>query len=339
MTINKINEDNSKKEYYKEYYKVYELNKEIPEILYLGPNNVFIKTIESCLQVDIFINDGFVYIKEDAFDERLVCKISNIFEAIELLINNDVQIEVSSLFSIIHNVDSSNVKQIASLYFKKDIIYTTVSGRSVYPKTLNQKLYIKALEDNDIVFGLGPAGTGKTFLAVMFALKYLKTFKARRIVLVRPIVEAGEKLGFLPGDLKEKIDPYLIPIYDSLYDAIGKENVTKLIEKGTIEVAPLAYMRGRTLDNAIVILDEAQNATTTQMKMFLTRLGNNSKMIITGDLSQIDLPNKNNSGMTEAVNILDNIEGIKMIRFQNSDVMRHPLVFKIIERYDKKYDN
>ena len=170
----------------------------------------------------------------------------------------------------------------------------------------------------------------------MFALKYLKTFKARRIILVRPIVEAGEKLGFLPGDLKEKIDPYLIPIYDALYDGIGKETVTKMIDKGSIEVAPLAYMRGRTLDNAIVILDEAQNATQTQMKMFLTRLGYNSKMIITGDITQIDLPNPSYSGLIEATNLLNNIQGIKVINFQRDDVMRHPLVFKIIEKYENR---
>ena len=194
----------------------------------------------------------------------------------------------------------------------------------------------KALETNDIVFALGPAGTGKTYLAVMFALKYLKTYKARRIVLVRPIVEAGEKLGFLPGDLKEKIDPYLLPIYDALYEAIGKETVTKMIEKGTIEVAPLAYMRGRTLDNAIVILDEAQNATLTQMKMFLTRLGLNSKMIVTGDITQIDLPNKSYSGLIEATSLLDDVKGIKIIKFERNDVMRHPLVFKIIERYENR---
>ena len=218
------------------------------------------------------------------------------------------------------------------IYLKKDNILTTMAGKVIYPKTLNQKIYIKALDDNDIVFAVGPAGTGKTYLAVMYALKLLKSFKIRRIVLVRPIVEAGEKLGFLPGDLKEKIDPYLIPIYDSLYEAIGKEQVTKLIEKGTIEVAPLAYMRGRTLDNSIIILDEAQNATQTQMKMFLTILGFGSKMIVTGDLSQIDLPNKSISGMTETVNLLKDIEGIKIVRFQKIDVMRHPLVFKIIEK-------
>ena len=201
---------------------------------------------------------------------------------------------------------------------------------------MNQKLYVDSLKTNDIVFAIGPAGTGKTYLGIMYALKALKMGLARRIVLVRPVVEAGEKLGFLPGDLKEKIDPYLVPIYDGLNDAIGKEMVTKYIDKGIIEVAPLAYMRGRTLENAIVILDEAQNSNLAQMKMFLTRLGYNSKMIITGDITQIDLPNSNQSGLVEATNLLNDIEGIKIIKFSKEDVMRHPLVFKIIERYENK---
>jgi len=314
--------------------KIYEISQKVNELDLRGPNDIYVKAIESCLKIEVFFEEGCIYLKEE--DSSYSKRVCNIVEAMELLIQNDITLNISDVYGIINNIDETNVKSITSLYLKKDVIISTVSGKTIYPKTLNQKIYIKALEDNDIVFAVGPAGTGKTFLAVMFALKYLKSFKARKIVLVRPIVEAGEKLGFLPGDLKEKIDPYLIPIYDSLYEGIGKEQVTKLIEKGTIEVAPLAYMRGRTLDNAIIILDEAQNATLTQMKMFLTRLGFGSKMIVTGDLSQIDLPNKNHSGMTEAIEILDDIKGIKMVRFQREDVMRHPLVFKIIERYDKK---
>ncbi|MBO4667004.1 MAG: PhoH family protein, partial [Bacilli bacterium] len=263
-------------------------------------------------------------------------RIKCIFEAMELLLENKIILNDIDFYSLISNIDSDNYKSIVSLYLDKEVLFNTVSGKAVYPKTLNQKMYVKALETNDIVFALGPAGTGKTYLGVMFALKYLKTFKARRIVLVRPIVEAGEKLGFLPGDLKEKIDPYLLPIYDALYEAIGKETVTKMIEKGTIEVAPLAYMRGRTLDNAVVILDEAQNATLTQMKMFLTRLGFNSKMIVTGDITQIDLPNPHYSGLIEATSLLDDVKGIKIIKFERGDVMRHPLVFKIIERYENR---
>lgn len=316
------------------YKEIYSLNEEVQDLDVRGPNDSFINAIESCLKIEIVIDDRKVFLKEeDLVYEKRVC---NIFEAMETLLINNIVLNLSDVHALINNIDDNNVKSIVSLYLKKDVLITNVYGKPIYPKTLNQKLYIKSLEDNDIVFAIGPAGTGKTFLGVMFALKYLKSFKVRRIVLVRPIVEAGEKLGFLPGDLKEKIDPYLIPIYDALNDAIGKEQVEKLIEKGTIEVAPLAYMRGRTLDNAIIILDEAQNATLTQMKMFLTRLGFGSKMIVTGDLSQIDLPNKSVSGMVEAIDLLNDIEGIKMIKFQRDDVMRHPLVFKIIERYDNK---
>lgn len=316
------------------YKEIYSLNEEVQDLDVRGPNDSFINAIESCLKIEIVIDDRKVFLKEeDLVYEKRVC---NIFEAMETLLINNIVLNLSNVHALINNIDDNNVKSIVSLYLKKDVLITNVYGKPIYPKTLNQKLYIKSLEDNDIVFAIGPAGTGKTFLGVMFALKYLKSFKVRRIVLVRPIVEAGEKLGFLPGDLKEKIDPYLIPIYDALNDAIGKEQVEKLIERGTIEVAPLAYMRGRTLDNAIIILDEAQNATLTQMKMFLTRLGFGSKMIVTGDLSQIDLPNKSVSGMVEAIDLLNDIEGIKMIKFQREDVMRHPLVFKIIERYDNK---
>ncbi len=312
--------------------KIYELNNQVDELSLRGANDTYIKAIESSLKIEIFINEHCVYLRQD--DLQCEYRLINIFKAMESLILNKIELTTNDVYSIINNIDDDNVDAITKLYLKKDNLITTVSGKTIFPKTLNQKIYIKSLEDNDIVFGIGPAGTGKTFLAVMFALKYLKTFKARRIILVRPIVEAGERLGFLPGDLKEKIDPYLIPIYDSLNEAIGKEQVTKLMEKGTIEVAPLAYMRGRTLDNAIIILDEAQNATQTQMKMFLTRLGFGSKMIVTGDLSQIDLQNKNTSGLIEAVNLLKDIQGIKIVKFQKADVMRHPLVFKIIEKYD-----
>lgn len=316
------------------YKEVYRLNQDLSELDLRGANDCYIHAIEACLKIEIIIDDGIFYLKEE--DLAYEVRVHNILEAMETLILNKIVITLGDLHALINNIDDSNLKSIVSLYLKKDILINNSQGKPIYPKTLNQKIYVNALENNDIVFAIGPAGTGKTFLGVMFALKYLKTFKVRRIVLVRPIVEAGEKLGFLPGDLKEKIDPYLIPIYDALNDAIGKEQVQKLIEKGTIEVAPLAYMRGRTLDNAVIILDEAQNATLTQMKMFLTRLGFGSKMIVTGDLSQIDLPSKNNSGMVEAIDLLDGIEGIKMVKFQREDVMRHPLVFKIIERYDNK---
>ncbi len=193
----------------------------------------------------------------------------------------------------------------------------------------------KQLKKNDLVFGVGPAGTGKTYLAVVMAVDALKKGKVKRIILTRPAVEAGESLGFLPGDLKEKVDPYLRPLYDALHDVFGAEQTTRLIERGTIEIAPLAYMRGRTLDDAFVILDESQNTTAAQMKMFLTRLGFGSKMVITGDPTQIDLPNRVKSGLLVAEHTLKNVNGIKFIHLEQTDVVRHPLVAKIIEAYSE----
>ena len=318
---------------YKLIYKIDNL--ELEQSL-IGVDDYNLKVIEEKFKVELKAHLGEISINSIHYNDYVVKKITCILKAIELLLENKILLNDADLHSLINNIDEENYKSVVSLYLNKEILFTTQSGKTVYPKTLNQKIYLKALEENDICFALGPAGTGKTYLAVMFALKYLKTFKARRIILVRPIVEAGEKLGFLPGDLKEKIDPYLIPIYDALYDAMGKETVTKMIDKGSIEVAPLAYMRGRTLDNAIVILDEAQNATLTQMKMFLTRLGYNSKMIITGDITQIDLPHPNHSGLIEATSLLHDVKGIKVINFQRDDVMRHPLVFKIIEKYENR---
>lgn len=322
---------------YKEIIKIENL--EIEQLL-VGVDDCNLKAIEEMFKVELRESNGEISVNLDTVDDNnekvIIKKLIAIFKAMELLLENKIILNDIDFHSLITNIDEDNYKSIVGLFMDKDVVFSTVSGKAIYPKTLNQKIYLKALESNDIVFALGPAGTGKTYLAVMFALKYLKTYKARRIVLVRPIVEAGEKLGFLPGDLKEKIDPYLLPIYDALYEAIGKETVTKMIEKGTIEVAPLAYMRGRTLDNAIVILDEAQNATLTQMKMFLTRLGFNSKMIVTGDITQIDLPNKSYSGLIEATSLLDDVKGIKIIKFERNDVMRHPLVFKIIERYENR---
>ena len=196
--------------------------------------------------------------------------------------------------------------------------------------------YLKALKKNDVVFGIGPAGTGKTYLAVVYAVQALKKNEVKRIILTRPAVEAGENLGFLPGDLKEKVDPYLRPLYDALYDMLGFEQVERLIEKGVIEIAPLAYMRGRTLEDAYVILDEAQNTTDAQMKMFLTRLGFRSKMIITGDVTQIDLPKGIHSGLKTAIEILKSVKGISFIYLSAMDVVRHPVVSRIIERYENR---
>ncbi|MGV2938179.1 PhoH family protein [Mesobacillus sp. LC4] len=223
-------------------------------------------------------------------------------------------------------------------YFKDlydEEISKNVKGKSIRVKTLGQRHYVNAIKSRDLVFGIGPAGTGKTYLAVVMAVTALKNGTVSKIILTRPAVEAGESLGFLPGDLKEKVDPYLRPLYDALHDILGTEHTTRLIERGTIEIAPLAYMRGRTLDDAFVILDEAQNTTQAQMKMFLTRLGFGSKMIITGDTSQIDLPKGAKSGLVEAEKVLMNVSGISFVHLEQADVVRHPLVGRIIEAYGK----
>lgn len=217
-----------------------------------------------------------------------------------------------------------------------DSIITTATGKAIKPKTLGQKSYIDKIKNNDVVFGIGPAGTGKTYLAVAMAVRSFKQGEVNRIILTRPAVEAGESLGFLPGDLQDKVDPYLRPLYDGLFEILGFETYQSLVEKGMIEVAPLAYMRGRTLDNAFVILDEAQNTTSEQMKMFLTRLGYGSKAIITGDKTQVDLPRGKSSGLKTAECILKNIKGIEFQNFTSVDVVRHPLVQRIIDAYDKE---
>ena len=221
--------------------------------------------------------------------------------------------------------------------YDEDCLFVTAKGKPIKAKTVGQKKYIDLIKKNTVVLGVGPAGTGKTYLAVMMAVKALRAHEVSRIILTRPAVEAGERLGFLPGDLQSKIDPYLRPLYDALYDMMGAENCMRLIEKMTIEIAPLAYMRGRTLDDSFIILDEAQNTTPEQMKMFLTRLGNGSKIVVTGDLTQTDLPFGQKSGLATAVHILKNIDDIGIHEFSDRDVVRHRLVQKIIVAYDK-YD-
>ena len=214
----------------------------------------------------------------------------------------------------------------------------TTGGKVVKAKTLGQKNYVKAIEKNTIVMGVGPAGTGKTYLAVAMAVKAFKAHEVTKIILTRPAVEAGEKLGFLPGDLQNKVDPYLRPLYDALFDMFGAETFAKHMERGSIEVAPLAYMRGRTLDDSFIILDEAQNTTREQIKMFLTRLGFNSKMVITGDITQIDLPDSRKSGLIDAMHILKNVDDISITHFTERDVVRHKLVQDIIKAYEKAND-
>ncbi len=219
-----------------------------------------------------------------------------------------------------------------------DCITITAKGKPVKPKTLGQKNYVQAIAGNTVVLGVGPAGTGKTYLAVAMAVKAFRAHDVNRIVLTRPAVEAGEKLGFLPGDLQNKVDPYLRPLYDALFDMLGADNFQRFQERGNIEVAPLAYMRGRTLDDSFIILDEAQNTTPEQMKMFLTRLGSGSKAVITGDITQIDLPDRKKSGLLEAMKVLKRVEDIAIIRFNDKDVVRHKIVQDIVKAYEKYYE-
>jgi len=237
---------------------------------------------------------------------------------------------VNYLMESLEDKDFCEVEKI-----KDDQICLTISGRPIKPKTIGQKKYVDLIRNNTIIFGIGPAGTGKTYLAMAMAVTAFKNNEVNRIILTRPAIEAGEKLGFLPGDLQQKVDPYLRPLYDALHEIMGSDNFLKNMEKGLIEVAPLAYMRGRTLDNAFIVLDEAQNTTAEQMKMFLTRIGFGSKAVITGDITQIDLPFGKNSGLNEATKILKDIEDIGISNLTNKDVVRHPLVQKIIKAYEK----
>ncbi len=261
-----------------------------------------------------------------------VAKAAKVIENLLGLINRGEALSdqnVRYCMSLVNEGNEQRIEQIAG-----DCICITSRGKPVKPKTLGQKSYCHAIRQNTVTFGVGPAGTGKTYLAVAMAVTAFRAREVNRIILTRPAVEAGEKLGFLPGDLQSKVDPYLRPLYDALFDMLGAETYQKYVEKGNIEVAPLAYMRGRTLDDSFIILDEAQNTTREQMKMFLTRLGFNSKMVITGDITQIDLPNGVRSGLKDAVRILKGIEDIAAVTFSAKDVVRHRLVQDIIKAYD-----
>lgn len=294
-----------------------------------GMQDAYVKKIERDFHVEVVNRNGSVVVTGQ---EAMVRKAASVLEQLSVLSDRGSEIEEQSVDYAITMGLEEQEKVITEI--DDDCICHTVNGKPIKPKTLGQKAYVDAIRKNMIVFALGPAGTGKTYLAMAMAVMAFKNEEVGRIILTRPAIEAGEKLGFLPGDLQSKVDPYLRPLYDALYQIMGAENFAKNMEKGLIEVAPLAYMRGRTLDNAFIILDEAQNTTPAQMKMFLTRIGFGSKVIVTGDASQKDLPAGTKSGLDVAARVLAKIDDIVFCQLTNKDVVRHPLVQKIVKAYD-----
>ncbi|MFB5677271.1 PhoH family protein [Paenibacillus terreus] len=299
-----------------------------------GPRDSFLKIIETEIpaKIDSRAEEIAIY-----GEPREVEVLEQLFDVLLQLIRNGFVLSERDVHYAIELAKDLRADQLLDLF--KGEITTTFRGKPIRVKTIGQKHYVTTIKKRDVVFGIGPAGTGKTYLAVVLAVAALKEGSVKRIILTRPAVEAGENLGFLPGDLQEKVDPYLRPLYDALYDVMGPDQTAKALERGLIEIAPLAYMRGRTLDDAFIILDEAQNTTPEQMKMFLTRLGFGSKMVITGDVTQIDLPRGKRSGLIEAKNILNSIEEIGFVQFADEDVVRHSLVQKIIVAYDRAAEN
>jgi phosphate starvation-inducible PhoH-like protein len=292
-----------------------------------------IRAIEDSLNVKVIPRDNEIRISGSAEDvekaRTVIQKLIRIAESGDLITKQNVNY-------LVRLADEDQLDKVRE--YMVDYICLTAKGKQIKSKTNGQKGYVDAIKANDIVFGIGPAGTGKTFLAVAMAVTAFKNKEVDRIILTRPAVEAGEKLGFLPGDLQNKVDPYLRPLYDALYEIMGAETYQKHLEKGSIEVAPLAYMRGRTLDDSFIILDEAQNTTPEQMKMFLTRIGLGSKAVVTGDITQIDLPGEKKSGLKEVIKVLTDIKGIEFVYLTERDVVRHELVQKIIKAYER-YDN
>ena len=289
-----------------------------------------IKLIENKYSVNVISRGSDLKVAGEAAD---VAKAVRAINGLMVLINKGEPLNEQNVRYVLSLVDEGSEDKLGTMI--NSCICITSKGRPVKPKTLGQEKYVDAIKNETIVFGIGPAGTGKTYLAVAMAVNAFRAKEVNRIILTRPAVEAGEKLGFLPGDLQQKVDPYLRPLYDALFDMLGAENFQRYQERGNIEVAPLAYMRGRTLDDSFIILDEAQNTTPEQMKMFLTRLGFNSKMVVTGDITQIDLPDGKRSGLVEASKILKDVEDVKTIRFSEKDVVRHKLVQYIIKAYEK----
>jgi phosphate starvation-inducible protein PhoH and related proteins len=296
----------------------------------LGISDSNLKVLEEELDVTIITRGESISIGGELSSAE---QAYNIIAALLQVIRKGIAISSRDVTYAIQLSKRGTLEYFHEIY--EEEIAKNAKGKSIRIKTLGQKQYIQAIKKNDLVFGIGPAGTGKTYLAVVMAVTALKNGAVKKIILTRPAVEAGESLGFLPGDLKEKVDPYLRPLYDALHDVLGLDQTARLLERGIIEIAPLAYMRGRTLDDAFVILDEAQNTTQAQMKMFLTRLGFGSKMVITGDKSQIDLPRGVKSGLVAVEEILKEVDGLRFIYMEHSDVVRHPLVGRIIQAYDK----
>ena len=309
-------------------------NGEAVNVFGIGDENL--RYVENQTQVKIVARGNEVVITGD---EEAVEKTQKLLEQLVALARTGNRITVGTINYTLGMLDSSQEEETGDLADAlSEVIYTTPKGKRIRPKTLGQRRYIQAIRDYDIVFGIGPAGTGKTYLAVVMAVLALKNKEVDRIILTRPAVEAGEKLRFLPGDLQEKVNPYLRPLHDSLNDALGLDKAERLMERNVIEVAPLAYMRGRTLDDAFIILDEAQNTTPEQMKMFLTRIGFGSKAVITGDVTQVDLPKGQYSGLIEAQQVLAKLKGISFQYLTDADVVRHPLVQEIIKAYEL-FDN
>lgn len=299
-----------------------------------GPQDKFLKLVEQQVEATILTRDAEIVIRGE---EEEAASLEQLFTVLLQLVRGGYTPSERDIAYALELARDMQAEQLLNL-FKSEITFT-YRGKAVRAKTLGQQHYISVIRKKDIVFGIGPAGTGKTYLAVVMAIAALKEGSVKRIILTRPAVEAGESLGFLPGDLQEKVDPYLRPLYDALHDVMGPEQSAKAFERGIIEVAPLAYMRGRTLDDSFIILDEAQNTTPEQMKMFLTRLGFGSKMVITGDVTQIDLPRNTKSGLIEASRILREINEIGFIAFTEQDVVRHSLVQLIISAYSKEAEN
>jgi len=314
--------------------KEYILEKPEQSVALLGTEDMFVTLLEEGMNVEIKPFGASIKVSGAEND---VNSVMTIFKNLTDLIGQGIRLNSTDIISAMKMAERGTLEYFKDLY--TETLIKDNKGRPVRVKNYGQRQYVHAVKDNDITFGIGPAGTGKTYLAVVMAIASLKRGDVDKIILTRPAVEAGESLGFLPGDLKDKVDPYLRPVYDALYAILGAEHTNRLMERGVIEIAPLAYMRGRTLETAFVILDEAQNTTNSQMKMFLTRLGFGSKMIVNGDITQIDLPSNSMSGLEQAKRILNGVKHIEFVQFNSEDVVRHPVVASIINAYEAVESN